>query len=697
MRGILSILAFAVVSGGCLFAATVAEAQHDAEPPSTLDCAALDCASVLPGADRFTREAGHAYATGYRGDEVVGWVVLSTDVVDVQAYSGKPLVTLVGLDTEGVIAGARVLHHSEPILLVGIPVSALHDFVAFYVGKRADARIVVGHTSAPDSVSVDVISGATVTSLAENRTILESARVLGQAVGVVEARSVRPGHFVADDEPWSWSRMVDEGVFGRLTVTQAQMGAGTSSAPFVDLWYTVADAPQVGRALFGDRQYEYLMGLLEPGQHLFVILGNGSSSFKGSAFVRGGIFDRVRVDQGLTELVFRDTDYQNFSSVQAEGAPRFREGAVFVTRGAPLDPGRELTLVFLGSHYDGRGGFSRDFREFKSSLTLPESVYVVDGGAEDEPIWVQAWRNHVFDLVALGVYLALVLAVFVGRRWSTGDPKRLARLHVASMVIAFLMVGVYMRAQPSVTQILTLVDSVIHGWRFELFASEPLIFVLWIFIAVVSLIWGRGVFCGWVCPYGAMSELTFKIGKLLRLPKIELPDRWHRRLRYVRYVVLFGLVPVFLWDSILGEKLAEIEPFKSSFLVYAWERHWFFFLWWALLLVLSLFWYRPFCRYLCPMGGGLALLNNFRFAGPRRRKFCSSCKICTRGCEPRAIREDGTIDPRECLSCMECEANYRDEEVCPPLVSINRLTAKSKLTEKEQARLERLRVDREDV
>jgi NosR/NirI family nitrous oxide reductase transcriptional regulator len=166
-------------------------------------------------------------------------------------------------------------------------------------------------------------------------------------------------------------------------------------------------------------------------------------------------------------------------------------------------------------------------------------------------------------------------------------------------------------------------------------------------------------------------------------------------LRYLRYAILVVLVPVFLWDSILGEKLAEVEPFKSTFLVPAWERSGPFFSWWLLLLGLSVFMYRPFCRYVCPLGGGLAILSSFRFSGPRRRRFCTSCTICTRGCEPRAIRENGSIDPRECLSCMECESNYRNQEVCPPLIGIQVLDAKGDLDPREGRKLERLKLDRE--
>jgi NosR/NirI family nitrous oxide reductase transcriptional regulator len=323
-------------------------------------------------------------------------------------------------------------------------------------------------------------------------------------------------------------------------------------------------------------------------------------------------------------------------------------------------------------------------------------VYVVERRDEGIP-WRQAWSNRRIDVVLVGAYLLFVIGVFSARRWTTADPDRIRRFHLASLLLGFLMVGVLMRAQPPVTQIFTVVGSLFEEWRWGLFLSEPLIFVLWIFIFGVSLTWGRGVFCGWVCPYGAMSELAFKISHKLGWKSLELPDWIHLRLRYLRYVILFGLIAVFLWDGILGERLAEIEPFKSTSLVPAWTRSWPFLAWWVFLLGISFVSYRPFCRYLCPLGGGLALLGSFRPSGPRRRVFCGSCKICARGCEPRAFRPDGTIDPRECLSCMDCEATYRNEEVCPPLVGLARLGAKDTLTPHDEERLVRLRIEVRDL
>ena len=482
-----------------------------------LDCQKLDCKGVLPGAVKFEKPKTNApYRIGQdTAGKLVGWVVLSTDVVDVKAYSGKPLVTLVGLTPKGVISGAKVIHHSEPILLVGIPESALLRFVDFYKGKSATAKIVVGASDDPGTTSVDVISGATVTSLAQNRTILDTARTLGSAVGVVKMASAVPGHFVSEATPWTWQQMLDEDVFGHLSVSQEQMGL-SGDQPFIDIYFAIADPPQIGRALLGEHEYEWKMKQLKPGEHILVVLGNGTSSFKGSGFVRGGIFDRVRVEQGLRSVTFHDHDFEDLSGVSAPDAPRFKEGAIFTVRAGRLDLGAPFDLVFLGSHYNQRGGFSRDFKAFRSTFRLPQSEYVLDGPDPNQAIWRTAWKNSRDKSIFLGAYLLLIAGVFAARRWSTGSMKRLQRLHLLALVLSFGLLGVWLRAQPSVTQVLTFVGSVTGHFRWGLFLSEPVIFISWIFIAVVTLVWGRGVFCGWTCPYGALNELVFKLGRVLQ-------------------------------------------------------------------------------------------------------------------------------------------------------------------------------------
>jgi NosR/NirI family transcriptional regulator, nitrous oxide reductase regulator len=646
-----------------------------------LDCSLDPCTEVLPGATEFRALPDRPWVEGLDAEgEVVGWTVLSIDVVDIKAYSGKPIVTLIGLDDEGVIAGVRILQHSEPILLVGIPEQVLHDFVASYVGNPADEKVVIA-AEEPGARTVDMISGATVTVLAENRTILEVSRGLGEEMGVIPPAPRVPGHWVEGVEPWDWERIVRKGGLGHLVVTHEQMELPPSpdDEPFIDIHFGMVDAPALGIPLLGEPTWRRAIDRLEPGEHLFAMFGNGTSSFKGSSFVRGGIFDRVRLEQGLRNVVFRDLDYKNIGTPQAEGAPHFSECGLFVARDDRLDPGARYDLVFLGSAFTLDGGIERDFKAFRSTHRLPKSIYKLDGPDPESLVWRAAWQRQSRALTFVLAWFVLVIAVFGGRRWSAATLARIQRVHLVFLLVAFLGLGLVLRLQPSITQLLTLIGAVIWEWRWGLFLSDPLLFVSWIFIAVTTLAWGRGVFCGWVCPYGALSELLFKLGRLVKLPAYELPDRIHSKARYLRYVVLAALVAIYLASPVLGEKLAEVEPFKSTFFVAPWTRHVGLLLWWLALALVAVVVWRPFCRYVCPLGAALALPSSFRASGPYRREFCGKgCKICPEACEPRAIRKDGSIDARECLNCWECEATYHDEQRCPPLVQIRRQADKAR-------------------
>ena len=648
---------------------------RDSDRTAQLDCATDPCAAVLPGATRFEKPEGKPYAEGFNSEgEPLGWVVLSTDVVDVKGYSSKPLHTLVGVDPAGVITGGKVIHHSEPILLVGIPESELDDFVDDHAGIKADEKVVVGRAQ-DGAHRVDAVSGATVTILAESRTILETARVVAEDVGVLKGASRVPGHFIHDAPFASWRQVVRSGALGHLVVPASKLDLEPDSdgRNHVDLWFAVVDAPQVGVPLIGEGTWKWATSELAEDEHLLVIFNEGVASFKGSGFVRGGLFDRFRFEQGLRTMTFRDMDYQSLPGPELDDAPEFWEGGLFVVRDGQLDPGATMEFVYLASTYaTERGAFERDFFSFREDHRVPRAIYALDGPDPEQMVWREAWRSGWWRAAIVAGFYLWVAGLFVGRKWMTARMSRLNVLHTSTLAASFLVLGVWLHIQPSVTQLLTLVGSTKTGWEWGLYLSDPTLFVSWIGIAIVTLFWGRGVFCGWLCPYGSMSELAFKLGRKLGLPKLELPDAIHLKARYVRYGVLGVLLAAFLYNAELGEMLAEVEPFKSTFFVSLWTRHWSLILWWSVLLLVSLTTFRPFCRYVCPLGAALAIPSSVRMSSPYRRDFCSKCKICTRGCEPRAIRPDGTIDPRECLNCWECEANWGDDEVCPPLVKIRR-------------------------
>src|SRR5574337_670684 len=179
--------------------ASAYEAELPAHLASTPDmCSLLPCTEVFPGAHHFSERKGQPpYVEAYDNDsaqkKLLGYVMLSTDITDTPAYSGKPVVTLIGMDRLGHFVGLKVLKHSEPILLLGIPESALINFNHQYVGKSVTDTIEVG-PSRPDEniVGVDAISGATVTVVSQNQVIMLSGAAVARQTGIIAPTCARP-------------------------------------------------------------------------------------------------------------------------------------------------------------------------------------------------------------------------------------------------------------------------------------------------------------------------------------------------------------------------------------------------------------------------------------------------------------------------------------------------------------------------
>lgn len=665
--------------------ATAAGTSYEAPLPVQLStdpdmCAYVACRDVID-ADSFSRRKGRpsyveAYKTEAGKKQLVGYVFLSTDIVDIPAYSGKPVVTLMGMDTKGIITGVKILKHSEPILLVGIPEGELTKFTSQYVGKFVGAKIEIGKAREGEGfIGVDAISGATVTVIAENQVILRSGYAVARQVGIVKAKERPAAKFTDIREPRNWNELVKEGSVRRLTVSGSDVGVDTGGQPYIDIYFGYLNAPAIGLSILGEDNYRRLMSDLKPGEHAIFIAANGFASFKGSGFVRGGIFDRIQVAQEIDTFTFRDTDYLNLYSIRAEGAPEYRESGIFIIRGGNFSAAWPWSLVFLANKVDKETG-AKTFVNFDKEYWLPAAY--LEGGRpaveRPEPTWVRVWKTKKFEIALFVLLLAFAATVFVLRdrlvRHSTRRDKRwvsIPKYLIWATSLGF--VGFYAMAQPSITHVLTWFHSMIYQWKWELFLSDPFIFIFWWFIIITAFIWGRGLFCGWLCPYGALTELAYKVAGVLGLKRFQfhLPKALHDKLKWTKYVVFGVLLAVSFYSMGTAEKMAEVEPFKTTFLVGVWNRSWPFVLFWSTVFGLSLFMERPFCKYLCPLGAGLAIPSTFRFFGLRRKQECTTCKACAVGCASLAIDKEGVIDQRECLLCLDCMVMYYDQSACPPL------------------------------
>lgn len=656
-------------------------------------CAYVACGDVIQASSFSHRKGRPPYVDAFRtegGKKILaGYVFLSTDIVDIPGYSGKPIVTLIGMDTKGIITGVKVLKHSEPILLVGIPEPELAKFIHQYVGKFAGDKLEIGRArEGKGFVGVDAISGATVTVIAENQLIQNCAYNVAKQVGIIKA-IIRPqAKFKPSSGSPDWQTLLNNGGVQHLIVQPEDIGQPNTGKPYIDLYFGYLNAPDIGQAILGNNNYHRLMADLKPSDHAIFIIANGSASFKGSGFVRGGIYDRIQISQDMESFTFRDTDYQNLYGIKADGAPSYKESGIFILRSDSFSAAYPWSLVFLANKED-KETRAKTFTNFDREYWLP-SAYLEGGRPHyerPEPTWLHIWKSKQLEIAAFVVLLAFASITYALRdklvRRSTRRDKRWISLpKYVVWITSISFVGFYAMAQPSVTQILTWFHSIIFHWQWELFLSDPFIFIFWWFIILTVFIWGRGFFCGWLCPYGSLTEVAFKIAGAIGLKRFQftLPKALHDKLKWVKYGIFVALLGVSFFSMGLAEKLAEVEPFKTTFLVGVLHRSWPFVLFWSLLFGLSLFTERPFCKYICPLGAGLAIPSTLRFFGLKRKSECKTCAACAVGCGSLAINAQGEIDQRECLLCLDCMVMYYDDHSCPPLTQERKRREKSGLS-----------------
>jgi NosR/NirI family nitrous oxide reductase transcriptional regulator len=633
-----------------------------------LSCPPRDCSIPLEDGQILRRYSDSVYPVyeHVAGDEILGFYFLSSDVVEIVAYSGKPIHILVGMDPDGIIGEARLIAHSEPILLVGIPEQRLIDFIEFYDGKNIRDRINVGEPE-EGFLNVDMITGATVTALDADQTIMTAARLVAIDQGILAEGALTRNSITDEFTPMSWSELVEIGAIGRLTIEQEDMDLPPGDEPWLDLYFADLIQPSVGRNLLGDRTYDWLQGILGPGESALMIAGQGSWSFKGSGFVRGGIYDRFRVEQGLHSFNFKDLDYENLYGIETEGAPHFKERGIFILRDPAYDRTLPWEMVILASRLTGETAVSKVFETFRGEYQLPQRFVV-----RTLSLVAKAWQDKKYMIVVYLLIWWFVIHCFTFRKKLASNLHVLEWAHNGTLVLSTLLLGLYLQAQPSVVNVFAIFGIALRKGSWDAFLADPYLALGWVLIAATTLIWGRSLFCGWLCPYGAVQELLIKLRVRLTPFKksLEFPPKLRAFLKPLRYAIFLLLFSVSLFSIETAELLAEVEPFKTTWNVGVLNRSTPFVVYWFALILAALVMERFFCRYLCPLGAALALFSRFPIKPIPRRNYCSKCKVCNRGCAPHAIDDQGRINPAECLGCFECINSMRDPKICPPLLKI---------------------------
>ena len=312
---------------------------------------------------------------------------------------------LIGLDLAGKITGAKLVHHSEPIVLAGIPEEKIAHFINSY--KSMDIPAVArAKTSSPPPA--DIVSGATVTVLVIDDSIKRAAtrvaRILNiGGLGKSGTATAKVKRTLKRDagKPESWETLIGNGAVRRLRLSVKDINAaftrtgnkkaiarpeqGPAEDLFIDLYVASLAVDSIARSLLGEAEFKNMKRRIKPGQEAFLVMGNGRYSFKGSGYVRGGIFDRISIIQGENTIRFRDRGHKRIGDVLATGAPRFREIGIFKTpKDAKFNPADDWIIQLLGQRVIG--ALKKVFVTFDLNYQMPAAFVDVETIAASAPL-----------------------------------------------------------------------------------------------------------------------------------------------------------------------------------------------------------------------------------------------------------------------------------------------------------------------
>ncbi len=646
--------------------------------------------SVFPSADHVGKIGGTPpSAPIFRNNKLVGYAFLTSDVIASAGYSGKPIKIMAAIDLDGILTGARVVEHHEPILVLGIKDERLDDFTAQFTGMDIRKRVRLDRVKKKGEAKIDMVSGATITSLVFSDSIMRSARLVARSRGII-SRGLSSGKRGAVDietfSKSSWRDMIADGSIRRLHLTNAEVdtafkgsltrnggGRRKPDQTFINLYTALVTPAAIGQNLLGFTAYNKLMSERPEGADIIFVAGDGFYSFRGYSYRQTGYFERLQLVQGGHTIRLTKAMHQRVESLKLSDAPELRDLSLFVL---PPDSGFKAAEPWRLEILVERKGEYKDpiFAGFPLIYELP-SRYLIGGVAENETkdaemtLWERRWREDVPHIVILLGALGALLTLLVFQDWVSARTKLLKKLRVAFLFFTLIYLGWTVAAQLSVINVLTFVNSLLTGFRWDFFLLEPLIFILWGFVAVSMLFWGRGVFCGWLCPFGALQELISRFSRKAGLVQLNIPFVIHERLWPIKYIIFLALFALSLGPADLATKLAEVEPFKTT-ITLKFIRALPFVFYAVALLIGSAFIQRLFCRYLCPLGAALAIPGDNRmFVWLKRRRQCGiECNICATKCPVQAIHPEGRINPHECIYCLNCQSLYYNDTKCPPLI-----------------------------
>jgi NosR/NirI family nitrous oxide reductase transcriptional regulator len=655
---------------------------------------------AMPEADLFSeREGDPPVFRAYRLDvstgqeTLLGYVFRTSDVPpEVIGYTA-PVDALVGMDLQGMLTGVQVLRYRESLRSTRGDFFAVPGFEEQFIGKFiADAFRPRG--------DVDNISGATISVDAMARGVRSAARRVAAAYLSDSEAGEGASISLEELEERFWIDMVPDGPVYRLDVVQG--GVALLVLYIAYIWRDEVGEVLLGPELFG-RALEGL-GDRARADHLLLLAVEGTTAlFQPNllAIVQGT--DTLLVDAEDLVLFPAPREGKVAGQVRSAGIWAVEERidmsrpfTVAFGGGPGMDvytvehPGREGQEVVVADAGGGDGSEQPRPPSDPAGETVSGAAPDPDRADDDAEVVAQAGGDPGLEELrfleieeeesqltrtlartswgrvgGLGLLLVLATVAFISK-------STLLRWTALAFTVGYL--GFVDGGFLSVSHITSAIEA-----GPGVFFNDISLLLMVGFTVITTLFWGR-VFCGYLCPFGALQDLI-EIVVPQRFQR-EMPWWLHDRASLLKYLILIlvlippaiaSLAPSLVEDPISLYQFA--EPFGTVFFLSSSVLLWVIAVGF---LAASAVVPRFYCRYVCPLGAALAVVSGVAPFRIRRVEQCTLCNVCEQSCPTRAIR-GAEIDFPECVRCNICEVKlieragacrHEMEEIRPRLTQI---------------------------
>ncbi|MGB0506440.1 MAG: 4Fe-4S binding protein [Pikeienuella sp.] len=630
------------------------------------------------------------------GGAEAGYVFETEPMAPLPGFAGAPINLLVVLDLDGQFLNVHLVSHNEPIFVSGLGEAAFHEFFVQYRGHSITDSLVVGtpYGDGADGSALVYLDGVT-KATASVRIAHES--ILGATLKVAREKmnGIATGPPAFPDQTYSedltWSDLVEQGLVRNKRVLNSEVDAAFADtlwadddpeaqddpdSVYLDLWVVDVGPQSVARAVLTPGSLEELQDFMRisDNDEPVLVIETARHGLVTDEFIRNTAPDLISAEQGGFPVAFRDADI--YVQLNDDVPEAIQDGTALILRTdrrLGFDPTAEWTLNIQASREHGMFQPQIGSVTFATQYAADERFFKRPVVITPDPAWLEALRNRATDLIILAVFLVALLALLGVslNRLAAHRHYTPIRLGILAAVIGFI--GWWGQGQLSIVTPLGVVRTLVEGGSFVFLLYDPFSLAIWGMTIVGFVLWGRGLFCGWLCPFGAMQEFAHHIAKTLRIPQITVSDAWDDRLKWTKYGVLAALVAIMFSAPAALDTAIEVEPFKTAVTTY-FMREWYYVLYAVGLLLLSMVLFKGFCRYVCPLGAVMAIggLIRTRKWIDRRGECGTPCQLCKVKCAYGAIKKTGEIQYSECFQCLDCVTIHDDPKQCVPLILATR-------------------------